>query len=290
MRLTGSSEFRAGHLRQQRVAIIAAPRCGTHALGSILEQNGYTRFDEVLSPRHPSAPGHVDRANFQTFLRDRNVAAVDLAYRPREILSSYLDHLDGLVEGSFYIDLKLNSLRRISDVFERVSSPPLILTECIRRGYLFLHLVRQNGLARYLSAVIAQASGQYHMPRSEDALPVRVTVSVDECLRAVRENIELDQLTSRWLQPSACAKLLYEQTFVGGRLSDTAAHQLETFLGHPIPLRRSRLSKAERNLRSSIVNYAQLEAAVAGAGFGHMLPATASHNGHDQSDAPASRW
>ncbi len=255
-----------------RFAILALQRTGTNMLGSILRKTGKVHmYGEVFYPDLGTGDLAQDLANglFFPFWRDR------IARDPRQlmlsdptiydaVLADFLDRLFTQVEpGIVGIDIKSEQIEAFPRLFH-----------LMRQGEVrVIHLERRNYLARIVSQLVLN-----HRMRAGDADVHRSVAKVPP--------LTIDPVTILdWMRDDAARNRMFHDNFAG--LPDrylhvfyediatdgTALRKVFDFLGladEPIPPPDT-VKQVPSDFAGQIANYAEVAAALAGAGHGGFL-------------------
>lgn len=263
-----------------RTVLIARARSGTHALGSILEENGLVWLDEVFHQEsHPSLL--PERARFLPYCIENGLLLNDYLFDPRSTFREYVEYLDRLAGSTYLIDVKYASTHLFPPLFRYPTALPPLIPLLREAGFNFIHLIRQNIFLSYISGKIAQQTRQWHFYTGHAVIePPPFTLDTKQCLNDLRQEAILRDRFAEWLSSvgAPVLSLVYEELFYDDELRPEAVESLETFLGNAVSItrRRGRLSKPRRELGSIIVNLPEVVKALEASAFAEMARALSS--------------
>lgn len=258
------------------VAIIAAQRSGTHALGSVLLFNGFVNYDEIYL--YKQIPDTLqEKVSFRSFIERSEYHKRDLMFHQDFVNREYFKYLGRLDTKPHYVDVKYNTLRRISAEYIELSDRPPILSQLIERGYRIIHLVRENALERFLSNKVAEATGQWHVrindPDHAIKAPPSIQIDVEECVADIRRHLRSIEMVHEWLEGVPhVLPLVYERLFEGNGITAEAVADFAEKIDITITDPRYGLKKPPRSTREVITNYDEVAEALTRHGYGAMLP------------------
>lgn len=252
-----------------RICIIAPQRSGTHALASVLEANGYRQMEEIFM-RYPFGDEVQQSANYRGWLARQHLSASEYLNDQESVFERYFDHLDAIQPENYCVDIKYNSLRTMVTVFQEPSAPPPLLTLMGRRGFKLIHLWRRNLFLQALSEEIGNTTGKFHLYDKTEITPVSLSISVPKLLFRMEQLSQSNQIAADWLATFPNVELVYEDTFIDGRLTDFAAKKLEAASIKATALSPQTI-KPHRDLRQTIANFDEVADALNANGYGDML-------------------
>ncbi len=251
---------------RQKIAIVANQRSGTHALGAVLQRNGFVSMGEIFHSQLYSGEDLIKYARFQHYIRDRGIDGTD----PVPLLPAFFDYVEGLAKGPMYVDLKYNTLKVNNSTPDANRPIPAPLALCASRGYVFVHLIRRNTLHQYVSGRVAGATGQYGLLAGQEPKRVAVRLDPDETVAEVTERQRVADAFSTWLGDYPSCTLYYESAFAHDNLTQEAILALAG-IGVTIENPAIYWRKQGSDMRSSIANYDEIADALKKAALTPLL-------------------
>lgn len=253
-------------LKRQKVAIVANQRSGTHALGAVLQRNGFANLGEIFHAKCYDGEHLIKYARFQHYLNELELRGID----PLAVLPVYMDYVENLTQGSTYIDLKYNTLALDGAGLDLSGPMPAPLALCASRGYVFVHLVRQNTLHQYVSEMVAGATGQYGVLNGQQPKRVALRLDPKETVAEVARRQRVADTFATWLSDYPTCTLHYEKAFADDNLTSGAIEALDE-IGIAIKNPETYWRKQGADMRETIANYDVIATALRQASLGHTL-------------------
>ena len=257
------------------ITVIGTQRSGTTVLRALLEEHAsITAFGEVFLGRHANM-----KECYYHFLRNRVKDDPELVV-PSEATSvrlfdEYLEYLDTLKASDtdfLLFDCKYNFLLgALSTGDQYWNQQPFLLRQFIRRKFKMIHIVRENVLATYVSSLLS-VKNQVWATSDASRIKHRTTeVPVDGLVGALRRRRREQDHFKDLLGSTDCLLVKYEEMFDGPDFAPAFLQEMESYLGITGLPRTPKLIKIAPPLRESIINLAEVEAALAGSGFEALL-------------------
>jgi len=204
-------------MQPKALVILAAQRSGTNFLRSLLSNTGsFSDMNEIFHVQgslQQSAPF----TNYLAYSRDQiqqdpSLAAPDYN-QASELFRKYLQQLEAQIPDSAIplLDVKYNSTHQLNPVFCNPLEPPHFFKVVRELKLPLIHLVRENLLARYASAVVAEATKTFVLYENKPPAPPRLQINISDMMRdleRVRSEIEWGRATLK--DYGRCLEISYE--------------------------------------------------------------------------------
>jgi hypothetical protein len=209
--------------------LIAQPRSGTQALGSVLDGHPQIRFrDEVFHEDNPDT--------WFRFLTKRVEADPEGFWprRARENFTAFLRYLESSdAKPVQVIDVKYTSLHQIVDSWKGPSERPAILTFAREERLPILHLTRRNHLKAYVSLRLAQRNDVWHLRSARQLAHATIELPGPHALAVLERYAVEHEMVSAYLDGhEPLLALEYEELFGSdGSLTPEVQARIGTLLG-----------------------------------------------------------
>jgi hypothetical protein len=183
------------------IAVIARQRSGTNFLRSLIaNSSNFTNLSEVFDI-------NARKAN-ENFFRFRELE--NWSYKPMREAADCVQELSRFFESlearhpNHLIDIKYNQTMVCIPTYISPTSLLPVFQALQKRKYCLVHLVRENVCASIVSGMVANVSGTFHVPRTQDGPAPKVQINlvpeqlISEIGRRERE-IELFDHLCRWM-------------------------------------------------------------------------------------------
>jgi LPS sulfotransferase NodH len=182
-------------------------------------------------------------------------------------------HLQGLrkayAPATYGVHVKPYHLTRSQGIEDRAG----FLRRCADRGWLVVHLRRENVLRHVLSNVTRSATGAWHFHTDDGRASAQVVVDVESVLSYMRSRALLAQQEERDVEGLDVVRVSYERDLLPGEAGwDAVAAEVFGRLGLPAAHVTTSLRRINQGSLADIVaNHHELAAAVSAAGWGDLL-------------------
>ena len=210
------------------VFVIAMQRSGTNLLRKALAgDQGLFDLNEIFDPYHQQYWPFREK-----MIRNRPELSVPNSSNQLEIFESFLNHHLDQNRGQLIVDVKYNSTHHLNRVWHAPGSRPLLLDWLVEQQCPVIHLVRENILENYVSNVVAYESQSWIAGPAESDHPFSTRLSAPETLRKLRIFERQISIFRKWLAPTNCLELTYEQLLgSGNQLAEDASQKIRQHLG-----------------------------------------------------------
>lgn len=182
----------------KNILILARQRSGTNFLRGLLSSSGpVTSMGEVFQPNVETGQSTYDAWYNASSWAGKTPVTYDDAI---ELCDDFLAGIEKADE-AIAVDVKYNSLLRTVGVWYSVADPPPIMAAAAQRGYLLIHLVRQNRLEHAISTMIAQETKEYVVSATETAVAqTKLLIKPDAVVNVARHYRTEAQACVEWLK------------------------------------------------------------------------------------------
>ncbi|MBW6398619.1 hypothetical protein KPL78_12210 [Roseomonas sp. HJA6] len=221
-------------LAARTIVTIATQRSGTKAFAQSLNSGELVRSAyEIFLPNNPA--GSITRA-FVAHLGKNP----DFAFSPEE-LNAFLDEFFTTLHGStdrdwLHFDVMYDNLGVLSTLWTYPIGLPwrnFLMGYFRSRGFLVLHLVREDILECFASNIIAQTRNLYHTDKDiggQEEAPI--TLDPERALHYVMPVMRTRELVREAFRPSKrCIELTYPHFIDGDRIAEAAVQKIAAAMG-----------------------------------------------------------
>lgn len=260
------------------IAILLAPqRSGTHALKEVLNSHpNVVSYPEVFHSDSVEIPTEM----FWTFYLKEVKRNARIALPDARIgcIERYFDMLEKFHhDETTVLDIKYNSLHHGEGYWSPYSGPPKMFNTFRQRNYPVIHLWRCNLLRRQLSEMRANQTGQFHLYKEGESIPLKMQVNCKFVLKKLRSYTEWYTVVRTWLAGhKPLTELTYEDLWhdEDGDLKPDTVKKLSACLQvDPAGFNRkpNMFKVSPSNISEMVLNVKELEEALAGTEFAWML-------------------
>ena len=256
--------------------MIARQRCGTGALGSVLDQHPEIRYlGEVFHHDAIDQPPNYFCFFREVIGRDPDMALPQNSAKRFDLYREYVETYAG--RENTVLDIKYSSLHHFNGHWMGIGEAPGLFKLMRDRELPVIHLQRRNHLKTYVSGQLAELNQEWHA-KSAEAVTVRsLEIDPDACLRFInaqtREVTRIERILGAHKNR---IELEYAELFdTSGELRHSVCVRLAAFLG-VAPFARKRpafVKQAPDDLREALANYRAVAAALNDTPHGWMLRA-----------------
>lgn len=149
--------------------------------------------------------------------------------RRTEIVEAYFDYLAEYLEThnmKGIVDVKYSSLHHANDAWVYPGTHPKMLDLFLKKGYKFLHLIREDILGIVYSWFRARETGTYIVFTESEVDPVRISIDPQQFLWRLREINRDREIVRFWLSSAGLdvKEIRYEDLFVAGSEASLQEH------------------------------------------------------------------
>ena len=245
--------------------MIARQRCGTGALGSVLDQHPAIRYlGEVF---HHDAVDQLP--NYFCFFRelvgrDPDVALPQNSGKRFDLYREYVETYAG--RANTILDIKYSSLHHFNAHWMGINDAPGLFKVLRDRELPVIHLQRRNHLKTYVSGQLAELNREWHA-RSTEAVTVRsVEIDPEACIRSINaQTREVTRIERILGAHTNLISLEYADLFdSSGELRHSACVKLAAFFAVEdfVRKRPAFIKQAPDDLREALLNYRELASAL----------------------------
>ena len=257
----------------QPVFVIAMQRSGTNLLRKALTSSEY--FQDLNEIFDPFFEEYWQHRNEQ--IRQKPALGIPNSRNQLEIFDSFLN--SRLQKDSPYvlIDVKYNSTHHLNKVWHHPGSRPLLIDWLMEKQCPVIHLVRENVFQNYVSNVVAFESRTWLVDEQSDKSLFQTRLRVPETLRKIRIFTAQIELFRKWLQPTNCLELKYEDLVTEtGQFSTEVQDKIARHVELPTALSlQIKTRKSPQPIDQVIANFdEEIKPALIEAGYRHWLSDT----------------
>ncbi len=247
------------------IVVVANQRSGTTALHRSLSQTGgITEFGEIF---HSGAHEINKKSNY--FYYKKNILHIDYRINNEneedsyKLCSEYIDYLLSLSDKEYIlIDIKYNSWHHFNSAWQDVFNKPILLKVLENKNTIFIHMVRMNIFAQFVSMEVANRTGKWHYSNNDNTKVEDITIDLNpkKALKFMENSNSNTHLFRTFLRNNQNKiELVYEYTYDKNGITKYAIGKLEKYIDNEILNRiHVPLKKTPRKLKDIVNNKEEL--------------------------------
>ena len=148
--------------------------------------------------------------------------------------TNFLDYILSLSDKEYVlIDVKYNSWHHFNHVWQDTFKKTILFTALENKNAIFIHMVRMNIFAQFISIKVANKTGKWHYKNNDDTKieDFKIDLSPQEAFIFMENSSSNSYLFRKFLKNNKNSiELIYEHTYDQNGISDYAINKLEQYI------------------------------------------------------------